>query len=141
MKLYRLNKAKLGILLITLSALLSNSFTFWKAIEQYRKSPNEDEITAYEKRFRMMKSILPPHGVVGYVADIADQQSAQWYMEYFLTQYVLSPVIVVNETSRHLVIGNFHGPINSYHVPYDAHLVTVREFDNGVILFKNKEVN
>lgn len=141
MKLYYFNKAKIGILLIILSALLSNSFMVWEEIKTYRKSPDEDEITAYENRFKSIKSVLPPHSVVGYVTDLTDQQSAQWYKEYFLTQYTLSPVIVVNETSRHLVIGNFHKPINSYRVFYDTHLVLLREFDNGVILFKNKNVN
>jgi hypothetical protein len=141
LKLYRINKVKIGILLIVLSALFSNSFMFWEEIEKYRKSPDKDEITAYENRFKSVKTMLPPHSVVGYITDITDQQSDQWYMEYFLTQYTLSPVTVINETSRPLVIGNFHNPIDSSIIYYDLNLVLFREFDNGVILFKNRKVN
>lgn len=114
---------------------------FWEEIEKYRKSPDKDEITAYENRFKSVKTTLPPHSVVGYITDITDQQSDQWYMEYFLTQYTLSPVTVINETSRPLVIGNFHNPIDSSMIYYDLNLVLFREFDNGVILFKNRKVN
>ncbi len=140
MKLCRSHKAKIGILLIILSALMSNLFMSWKEIEQFRNSPKEDDITAYEKRFKNIKTLLPPQGVVGYITDLTDQ-SAQWYKEYFLTQYVLSPVIVTNETSRHLVIGNFHKPINWHRLFSDTHLVLLREFGGGVILFRNTNLN
>ena len=130
---------KIGIFLIVLFALFSNAFMFWEEIEKYRKSPDSDEVTAYENRFESIKSMLPPHIVVGYVTDITEQ-SAQWYMEYFLTQYTLSPVTVIRGTSRPLVIGNFHNSMDSS-LMNDPHLILFREFDHGVTLFRNRKVN
>lgn len=136
------DKVKIGmLLLILLPALVTNLLMFGVEIKKYRKSLIKNEVTMHEDRFVILKKILPPQSVVGYITDQQTGNSVKEYYavkEYYLTQYALSPIIIVNEKSRHLVIGNFHEPINN--VLKDTNLILFKEFDNGVMLFKNEKV-
>lgn len=129
-------KFKIAIVLIILSVLFSSLEKFNREIRQLlKKTQDADEITLLEieNRFKVFKNILPEHGAIGY---ITDQQLQDSVREFYLAQYVLSPVIIVNKSTYPLVIGNFHKPINVDKVSEDMHLSILKEFNNGLFLFK-----
>lgn len=79
-----------------------------------------------------MRPLLPARGVVGYVD--GGQNTPAELQDYYLTQYVLAPLVVARSSDENVVIGNFS---RSKSVPPD-NLVIVRNFGNGIAIFQEK---
>lgn len=89
-----------------------------------------------EHRLAALRPLLPPHGVVGFVAgDHADGATIQ---RYYLTQYVLAPVVVVRDSDRDLVIGTFDPETAPPPPPSPRHEVLLEDREQGVIYWKAK---
>jgi hypothetical protein len=113
-----------------------------RAIYHAFRSPEVDEVTRYERRMLELRDALPPGGIVGYVTDplLGDSSSARVatdlhdrFKAYILAQYVLAPRIVVGDTTREWVVGNYREdrtdrPLPGYHI--------VREFGRGLVLYR-----
>ena len=74
-------------------------------------SLTDDPVADWEKRFTPLKERLPfVRGVVGYISDSSipgvDYDAANDEGEYILTQYVMSPIILVKGTNQEWNIGN-----------------------------------
>jgi len=74
-------------------------------------SIHDDPVLDFEKRFEPLKAKLPfQRGVVGYISAssvpgaVYDSNNDQG--EYVLTQYVMSPIIIVTGTDQEWNIGN-----------------------------------
>lgn len=141
MKFDYATRVKVGIILIILFALLS-SVRLLKQIPTFNpKFMGRDEITLYERRFEGLKKMLPPHGVVGYITAkegelvAADGESIK---EYHLTQYALSPLVVVNTIECPLVVGNFYDVSINPEIYTNRNLILLKDFGDGVMLFKNE---
>lgn len=59
----------------------------------------------YEQRFEPLKNELPLDKAVGYMTDRGGVYATP--IDYYLTQYVLAPVVILRDMERELVIGNF----------------------------------
>jgi len=75
---------------------------------------NSDPVTQWEVRFQPVKKILPfKHGVIGYLAnsDIAgiSYDASNEEGEYTLTQYALSPIILVRGSDQEWTLANLNG--------------------------------
>jgi hypothetical protein len=130
----------LAVLVLLLFGSLSAFRTFGKALLSEFNLIGYERITDYEERFAGLKKILPPQGVVGYLSstppgDMYVHSGAS--TAYFLTQYALAPVIVVNNPHRDLVIGNFprapQGPPG-----HGGSYVVLKDFGNGVLLLQSR---
>ncbi|MFQ5666425.1 MAG: hypothetical protein ACE5I7_08330 [Candidatus Binatia bacterium] len=101
-----------------------------------------DRITMNEGRFAALRTALAGHGVVGYLSPLPPDKlasSVQGIAQFYLTQYALAPVIVVNDPTQRFVVANFFGraaPPARVHRP---HLVTVHDFGGGVILLERTD--
>jgi hypothetical protein len=71
------------------------------AVDSYRKG-TLDFAVAYGRRIQGVKSLLPPDVTVGYVSDQSDLG------EYFLTQYFLVPLVVVQGDRADFLVVNNH---------------------------------
>ncbi len=91
---------------------------------------------AMEERLSELKDILPPRGVVGYISNV--ESWGYWEARCVLTQYVLAPVVVERGAERELVIGNFDNPPELVDILREYHLTLVRDFGNGIMLFKKR---
>jgi hypothetical protein len=74
-------------------------------------SVSDDPVADWEKRFTPIKQRLPfERGVVGYISDSsipgAPYDAANDEGEYVLTQYVMSPVVIVKGTAQEWDIAN-----------------------------------
>ena len=136
-------RMRLGIGLIILFALISNMRLLGGAVHSLAALTQPDEITEYEARFRQLKEILPPYARVGYVTDAPLQGVVHHgksrslpFKKYLLTQYALLPVIVLRDSHQPLVVGNFYST-NSVDVETTPGLTLIRDFGNGVMLFRS----
>jgi hypothetical protein len=126
-------RVELGILLLILLCLNSSIYLLKQSGPPRRHLYGKDEISLYDGRFDGVKAMLPAHGVVGYIGDPQGESDA--VMDYYLTQYALSPLIVDRSAAHHLVIGNFSDANLAALVDHD--LTLVRDFGNGVRLYQN----
>lgn len=146
-------RAKAGVALIVSSALALS----WQILPGIRSNApviakylinrgapyggNEIGLEDYEKRYEELKESLPPDAVVGYFSDLmedegkAEDQSAY---EYYATQYVLVPIMVVEATNLPLVIGNFHDRVPTRESLVDMRLELLKDFGKGVMLFRGQ---
>jgi len=130
-------RIKACVILIIFFALLSNIQLLTQTVTSAPSLIGRDEISLYEKRFEGLKKILPKHGVVGYIAE-EGAEAVRANTEYFLTQYALSPIIVVNTQERRLVVGNFSPAVSGSKVATDRNLTLLKDFGNGVMLLSNE---
>lgn len=130
----------IGVLSLILFALLSSHLALRVALDPPPWVGTQDEISRYEARFRLFRSALPPKGVVGYLAEprrLDRPSDFDYWKGFYLTQYALAPLVVVDSTAPPLVIGNFRsaGPELA---AADPTLVLVKDFGDGALLFRHQ---
>lgn len=124
-----------AILLSSIQFSLFNIKLYKNEIEFYPGGyPGKEEFSRHEEQFKAIKEALPSHGSIGY---ITDDISKGFNREsgYFVAQYMLSPLIVLNSADQEYVISNFYHPINP-EIYKKYNLVPEKDFGGGIILFK-----
>ncbi len=103
-------------------------------------SITDDPVADFEKRFEPLKQRLPfKRGVVGYISDSSipgvsyDPNNDQG--EYVLTQYAMSPIIIIKGTGQEWDIGNLS--LQAYKVWSQANhgQFEVTQFKGNIYLF------
>lgn len=132
--------ARAAIILLIFFALLSNLRLFRQTLNFAPKPLGTDEITLYEKRFAELKKILPYHGAVGYISNkqAEDIRFDVTAAEYYLTQYALTPLVVVYSSNYPLVVGNFRQAVIDPQTYTSRNLVPLKDFGNGVMLLRRE---
>lgn len=119
---------------ITISALLSlyGALEFYgEQRERNRLQPDPYKLIDQERRFAPVREMVPPNALVGYVSDLATDPTL-----LLTAQYALAPRLVVKNPTSDWVIGNFARP-QDFDAFARAHgLILVKEFPDGVILFR-----
>jgi hypothetical protein len=97
-----------------------------------------DPITAFERRFELLKARLSNQGIrkVGYITDMPEV--ADWFTEYFRTQYALAPVVVENSTDCRFVVANLHDPSTITRIIREQHITLEENYGEGVLLLARK---
>jgi len=131
-------RVRIGVLSVIVFALLSSGLALRRALDPPPWAIAQDEISRYEDRFRLLRSALPPEAVVGYLSEPwRPPNDLDWLKGFFLTQYALAPVIAVDSIAPALVIANFRSAGPERYAP-DPTLVLVRDFGDGVLLFRHQ---
>jgi hypothetical protein len=137
-------KVKIGILLIV-SIMLAQSYSlFGREAGKYSRSDMSENrfVNIRERQFAALRAILPPKGIIGYASDARPEDMGR---EYFLIQYALAPLVVVNSdsgVSPEYVVGVFDDTLSDKTTSgagggaIEKSLVLVRDFGNGVMLFR-----
>jgi len=98
-----------------------------------------EELLAVRKMAEL-KQALAPGTTVGYLSNIVKDSIRIGWVErpkaFYVTQYALAPIIVDYSTDHSLVVGYFDPPLRSEVI--DERLDRIRDFDNGVVLFRKK---
>lgn len=90
-----------------------------------------------DERFAALKGALPKDsGTVGYVGDMNIDANPS---AYYLTQYALAPLVVVNGAHHRFVVGNFVRPEVAPRIAAANGLTAVRDFGNGIFLFRGEK--
>jgi hypothetical protein len=135
-------RVRIGLVLILLFAITSSMHWLRDVVSATVKSTGVDEITSYEGRYQQLKQTLAPNIIVGYLSDpvppdLPRSESRAHFKRFVLTQYALSPVIVVRSTEPDLVVGNFESHAHA-NTAADYHLTLLHDFGNGVMLLRKK---
>jgi hypothetical protein len=89
-----------------------------------------------ERRWAPVRAYLPQNAVVGYVSDASGERLGR---EYDLAQNVLAPCILTVGADQTYVVGHFHGPIPGVSWLAVRNLALVKDFGNGILLFRRME--
>ena len=128
---------------ISCGAVLSEQYKIYTHFTTHSGDP----ISGYEKRFTGLRQVLPRKGAVGYISDVpapfmrgdGGPNDNRRFGTLYLTQYVLSPVIVYDTSQYPLVVGNFHSsPHPSSELLKSLRLRPIANYGNGVVLFKRE---
>lgn len=121
-----------------LLALFGQIPLFQRALRLVRESPPQDPVALAEHRLAGIRTALQGVPRAGYITDIAGDSigtDAAATERYFLTQYVLAPVVLERGTGEALVVGNFAA--DTLPGRY-AHLKVMRRYDRGLLLFRGE---
>jgi hypothetical protein len=135
-----------GILLIVLTGYAVFGLLV-QSMRVYADLPEKDPVTIHEARIVQLKGSLPPSGEVGYVTTVENDRifaaekafrNVEYLAQYALTQYTLAPLIVRNSPEFPLVVGNFlDGPPPPGFLERSG-LVPLKDFGEGLILFRRE---
>jgi len=137
----RSKEVRVKVLLFIIFVLVVNIVYLIEDFGFNRYGIGRDLVSAYDRRLKAVRHSLPEKGVVGYITDkepkevFSDSYAIQ---RFYLTRYALSPLIVVNNASQKHVVGDFHEfPPDLKHYE-DKGLIVIKDYGNGIILFKRK---
>ncbi len=127
--------------IVALLALLS-AVNFY-GVTAEAAGPNADvyKIGEQADRFQDLSSALPATGIVGYVSDAPPGQTLAAVL-YSGAQYTLAPRLVIDRSlapGAEWVIGDFSKPLDMAQFGKERGLTLVRDFGNGVVLYRNQE--
>ena len=123
-------KTLLGLSAAGLLSLYAALSFYGEQTERNKTSADPYMIAAQEERFAALKRALPATTVVGYVSDVSQPAVLS------AAQYGLAPILVVDDAGREWVVGNFSKPLDYAEFGRARQLTLVKEFSNGVILFR-----
>jgi hypothetical protein len=129
---------QLAVFLLIGVSLASAVSLLLDAAKAYSVKPETSQTAAFQGRFAEIRRALPSHGVVGYVTDAAPNQATRT-TEFYLTQYALSPVVLVDDPNQKLVVANFHSVSPDQALLSATRLTPVRNFGNGVFLLRGSQ--
>jgi hypothetical protein len=130
--------ALLGVVLL---AVISAHSAVWALRETRRtfKAGTPDFAVAYRQKVIRVKALLPERGTVGYLSDYSDEG------EFYLTQYLLVPLILKKGAAADLVLVNNHVASKTgrpddagYSTSEQKDGSTVYDFGNGVYLIDRR---
>ncbi len=133
-------RVRSAIIVIACFGLASSAVVQHREQAKYRNARvGGDRVTAMGERLQAVRPDLPPYGVIGYITDPpppGDQHAwAEQAQEFGIAEYHLSPLLMLNRPTLPLVLGNFHQPVSSERIA-KLHLVEVKNYGNGLILFR-----
>jgi hypothetical protein len=91
--------------------------------------PPADPISLHIERLQPLRTLLPPGETVGYI-----QSSGGGDWEFMATQYALAPVVVEQNTSHRLVIGNFREAVEAQEAIKQRPLIA--DLGRGILLMR-----
>src|SRR6266849_8695911 len=124
------SRATLGLVIAALLSLYGTLDFYGKQIERNKTQNDSYQIGAQEQRFEALKRELGANAVAGYVSDLSDAGIL------LSAQHALAPVLLVDDVPYQFVVGNFSKPLDYSEFGRARDLVLVKDFGNGVTLFR-----
>ena len=129
------SRLQLAIIAIIICALSVNVYGLFESIVFPEKI--QQHISGYLNRFLSVQPLLPGRGVVGYISDDLDNEEHSMPRKY-LAEYALLPVILVRSMDYPLIVGNFRNPAPDLEAYRKQGLIPIRDFGNGIVIFKRE---
>ena len=127
-------RSTLGVLLLLTYVAVSDARWVYRAGQGLLDAGKADSITSYERRYRELRQALPHQGVIGYIHG-TEQFGTDEFKRFLLTEYALAPLVLINDTTPELIVGNFH-PDSVPAAPPAPNLQLLRDFGDGVWLLR-----
>ena len=116
---------------------LATAFQSYRSADAYARTYQDPYmINAQPGRLREAVAYLPDKAVIGYLSDLPfDGVSGQ--AAYFGIMYALAPRLVTRSADKpEWVVGNFSHPLDYAAAGRAHHLDLVKDFGNGIVLFR-----
>src|SRR6266567_2275363 len=124
------SKVILGLVIATFLSLYGTLDFYGAQIERNKAQKDSYQIGAQERRFEALKLELGANAVAGYVSNLSDAGIL------LSAQHALAPVLLVDDVPYQFVVGNFSKPLDYSEFGRARNLVLVKDFGNGVTLFR-----
>ena len=121
----------IGVSLAAALSLYAALDFYGEQMERNKVARDPYQIANQEKRFEPLKNELPRGEMVGYVSDVTSESAI-----ILSAQYALAPLMLVVSPPHGWVIGNFSKPLNYAEFGSARGLTLVKEFPNGVVLYR-----
>lgn len=122
-------------IIILLTAFISFHSIGKECLEElnFYKINKDNEIMEYEKAYGQLKPVLSESRMVGFMTD-------KWLdgKTIYLTQYALSPTLVVNNTDPQFVIANLENPLKIAKFAEKHHFTIVHKANKNIFLLKRQ---
>jgi hypothetical protein len=129
-------RAGAGLILLVSFALFTGVRNLVDVAERGPTSRHQETVRQWEEdRLAQVRPLLPAHGIVGFV----EKTGSSHTQFYYLTQYVLAPIVVARDADHDLVIGIFPEGSEPPSPPSPHHEVLLEDRDRGIICWKVKE--
>jgi hypothetical protein len=134
-----------GLIILVCVAVYANMGMLHSAVRDYPKTKKTDIVSLYEDRMNKAREALAPYKEVGYVTTVDNEkifgreksfEDVEILAQYILAQYSLAPVIIRNSKEYQLVLGNFADGIPDSGYLMRSNLILVKDFGDGLILYK-----
>lgn len=111
----------------------------WDSAAKFANRPKVDDVSRFETRFAPLRKVLSAnqYQTIGYLTD--KPEVAEWFAEYYQTQYSLAPVVIGSSADYPVVVTNMHNSSFSEGFFQDRHLSPVADYGNGVLLLKRSQ--
>jgi len=123
-------KTLLGVSAAGILSLYTAMSFYGEQTGRNKASSDPFMIAAVEDRFAALKRAIPANTVVGYVSDVSQPAVLS------AAQYGLAPILVVDDAGREWVVGNFSKLLDYAEFGRARNLTVVKDFSNGVVLFR-----
>jgi hypothetical protein len=127
----------LVFIMVILDVLAGNVQDAIKELRKFHNQKGESKETHHERRLEKLKDVLPEHGIVGYFTN-REYNTGEDTMFFFLTQYALSPLIILRSTKPQFIIADVNDSFNitKFSNKYNCRLL--RNFDDGILVFRKR---
>ena len=129
-----------GAVCLLVGASMYHSLSrLWDSAAKFANRPKVDDVSHIEMRFAPLRKILSANQYqrIGYLTD--KPEVAEWFAEYYQTQYSLAPVVIGSSADYSVVVTNMHNSSFSESSLQDRHLSPVADYGNGVLLLKRSQ--
>ena len=100
-------------------------------IERNRTLKDPYHIAIQVQRLEPVRRELPPNTQLGYISDVKPDSAT-----ILTTQFAVAPMLLVGNAPHEWVLGNFSKPQNYAEFGRAHGLTLVKEFANGVVLYR-----
>ena len=137
MKLKKILLIHLVFIVVILDVLIGNFRDIRKELIHFNNRNIENKVTHHVRRFEKIKDKLPGQGILGYFTN-REYSIDDDAMFFYLTQYALSPLIIVRSTKSKLIIADVSDSFNSieFSIKYNCYLL--KNFGDGILLFRKR---
>jgi len=137
MKLKKFLLIHLVFIFVILDVLAGNVRDIRKELKHFYNKKVENKEIHYIKRFEKIKGKLPKQGILGYFTN-KEYSTDDDDRFFFLTQYALSPLIIVRGTKPSIIIADVSHSFNSIEFSIKYNCCLLRNFGDGILLFQKR---
>lgn len=120
-----------ALVLVALLSLYGTIEFYGEQLERNRTLKDPYHIAIQLERLEPVRRELPPNTLLGYISDIQPDSAT-----ILTTQFAVAPMLLVGNAPHEWVLGNFSKPQNYAEFGRVHGLVLVKEFANGVVLYR-----
>ncbi|HEY3738194.1 MAG TPA: hypothetical protein VGL53_00045 [Bryobacteraceae bacterium] len=127
-----------GAVIASAALAVLGAIQYWGAETAYqRDSPDVYKVAEQSARLADFRAAVPADAILGYLTDVPTESTVGSTM-FFAAQYALAPRLLQKTDALDLVLGNFTKPGDYTAIGKQHALRVVRDFGNGIVLFRKE---